>query len=101
MFSKMHRLELRLMDIVTDNILLDGLCSWKCGGCRVLFSEMVDWGINLNTTTHKSRVAGFCKHRNWKEVLRLLTELELLRIHQNIVTYNTSIDAVCKEGMAT
>ncbi|XP_057518903.1 pentatricopeptide repeat-containing protein GUN1, chloroplastic [Amaranthus tricolor] len=62
-----------------------------------IYDDMLSNGVDPDRITFNSMLA-VCKCGLWKEALRLVTEMGIRGIDQDVFTYNTLLDVICKVG---
>ncbi|XP_048493548.1 pentatricopeptide repeat-containing protein GUN1, chloroplastic isoform X2 [Beta vulgaris subsp. vulgaris] len=62
-----------------------------------IYDEMLRNGVDPDRITFNSMLA-VCKSGLWEEAMRLVTEMGMRGIDQDVFTYNTLLDVICKAG---
>ncbi|XP_021837020.1 pentatricopeptide repeat-containing protein GUN1, chloroplastic [Spinacia oleracea] len=62
-----------------------------------IYDDMLSNGVDPDRITFNSMLA-VCKGGLWKEAMRLVTEMGMRGIDQDVFTYNTLLDVICKVG---
>ncbi|KAL3651208.1 hypothetical protein CASFOL_004210 [Castilleja foliolosa] len=83
------------------NIVIDGLCKDRMiDSAFKLFDEMSEKGISRNVVTYNALICGLCNLSRWSEVKMLMEEMiGSYKIYPDVFTYNSLVDALCKEGL--
>lgn len=81
--------------IVIFNTLVKGLCTeGRITEATHLFDRMPQWGCSPDLVTCTTLIRGLCSVKSTTMALKFLREMAS---KPNVVTYNTIIDAFCKE----
>ncbi|XP_021770042.1 pentatricopeptide repeat-containing protein At2g31400, chloroplastic-like [Chenopodium quinoa] len=62
-----------------------------------IYDDMLSNGVDPDRITFNSMLA-VCKGGLWKEAMRLVSEMGIRGIDQDVFTYNTLLDVICKVG---
>lgn len=98
-YSEMLAKESAAPDVVTYNIIIDGLCKvGRLTETKKIFADM-QRSVLPNIRTYNTLINGFCKKGLLDDAMELYTEiLNKDNVAPDIVTYNSIIDGLCKTG---